>query len=298
MIQGNRVGRARGSADAYEKYQAWPPQVAEAVALHLASALPEEGGRCLVLGCATGVNDALPLARVAGPSRRIVAGDLEPAFLERLQERILSEGRSSVEPRALDVTTDLSPLGTFDVVSLLFVIHRLSPWEPVVDRICGLLAPGGSFFISEFVGPGGVIYLSNEAGGAGSDPVSRMIRRYFEIVGPFAPPLKSTDIAPVLDRLARRLDPAGHRDFAWAQTLMPEEMFRRIRDRAYAPYFVTNPAPVVLDQLRAEFAGEWTETVRQTEVIRIHRFRRRSSSGPSLDMNDAGFDDDARSRRI
>jgi SAM-dependent methyltransferase len=262
--------------DVYEEYQGWPAEVTDGVARYFLSALPEGRGRCLVLGCATGVNDVLPLARAAGPARRILAGDLEPAFLERLQERILTEGLSTVESQVVDITRDLSPLGSFDLVSLLFVIHRLSSWEPAIDRICRLVSPGGSFFISEFVGPRGVIYLSNEAGGTGTDPVSRMIRRYFEMLpGRFAPPLKSTNIAPVLDRLGGLLEPRGHQDFGWNQSLMPGEMFRRIRDQAYAPYFSTTPQPGVLDQLRAEFSGEWTRTVRQTEVIRIHRFVKR-----------------------
>jgi SAM-dependent methyltransferase len=276
MAEAKGVARTRDVSDVYEEYQAWPPEVTEGVARYLLSALGTAQGRCLVLGCATGVNDVLPLARAAGPARRIVAGDVEPGFLERLQERILSEGLSTVEARVLDVTQDLSPLGSFDLVSLLFVIHRLKRWEEVVDRVSGLLAPGGFFFISEFAGPGGIIYLSNEAGGTGTDSVSRMIRRYFELLPErFTPELKSTNIAPVLDRLAGILEPQDHQDFSWHQTIMPGEMFRRIRDKAYAPYFGTRPAPGGLDQLRAEFAGEWTQAVRQTEVIRIHRFRRR-----------------------
>ena len=276
MVPAKGAARVRDLPDIYEEYQGWPAEVTEGVARYFLSALPEGRGRCLVLGCATGVNDVLPLARAAGPGRAITAVDLEPAFLERLQERRGDEALSSVEARVLDVTGDLSSLGSFDLVSLLFVIHRLNPWEPVIDRICRLVSPGGSFFISEFVGPRGVIYLSNEAGGTGTDPVSRMIRRYFEMVpGGFAPALKSTNIAPVLDRIRRELDPRGHQDFGWNQTLMPGEMFRRIRDRAYAPFFSTTPPPGGLDQLRAEFAGEWTQAVRQTEVIRIHRFVKR-----------------------
>jgi len=276
MVQAKGAAHPRDLPDVYEEYQGWPSEVTEGVARYFASALPRGRARCLVLGCATGVNDALPLARIARPSQSITAGDLEPAFLERLQERVIAEGLSVVNAQVIDITGDLSPLGSFDLVSLLFVIHRVRPWEPVIDRICRLVAPGGSFFISEFVGPGGVIFASNEAGGTGTDPVSRMIRRYFEMVpGRFSPALKSTNIAPVLDRVAGLLEPGGHQDFGWNQTLMPGEMFRRIRDQAYAPYFSTTPAPGALDRLREEFSGEWTEAVRQTEVIRIHRFEKR-----------------------
>ena len=283
MANTPRIAEAAAS-DVYEEYQGWPAPVAEGLARELRSSLGAGPKRGLVLGCATGVNDALPLARTAAPGDRIVAGDLDAGFVERLRERAASERLSNLEARELDVTSDLASLGTFDFVTLFFVIHRLPEWEGVLDRLCRLVSPGGSFFISEFVGPGGVIYLSNESGGTSADPVSRMIRRYFELLSEeFAPRLKSSDIRPVLKRLSEQLTPQGHRDVEWPQTLMTAEMFRRIRDRAYAPYFSTHPVPGTLDRLREEFAGEWTRTVRQVEVIRIHRFVRRArESGADL----------------
>jgi len=271
----SKAANAPAAPDVYEEYQGWPAPVAEGLARKLRSSLGAGPRRGLVLGCATGVNDALPLARLAGPGDGIVAADLDEGFLRRLRERVASERLSNLETRALDVTSDLGFLGTFDFVTLFFVIHRLPEWEGVIDRLCRLVAPGGSFFISEFVGPGGIIYLSNESGGTSADPVSRMIRRYFELLPEeFAPRLKSTHIRPVLTRLSERLTPEGAWDVEWPQTLMTAEMFRRIRDRAYAPYFSTHPVPGALDLLRAEFAREWTRTVRQTEVIRVHRFVR------------------------
>ena len=71
---------------------------------------------------------------------------------------------------------------------------------------------------------------------------------------------------------------------AAATTSLPERMesirnydyrYAWIRDQAYAPFFNTTPQPGVLEQLRAEFAGEWTRAVRQTEIIRLHRFVKR-----------------------
>jgi SAM-dependent methyltransferase len=265
----------REIARAYEENQAWPSEVTQAVSRYFLSSLPAVPRRCLILGSATGVNDALPLARIADPGDRILAGDLDPAFLERLCERAASEGLRNVEAQKLDITGDLSPLGTFDLVSLLFVIHRLKPWEEVVDRLSGLVAPGGSFFISEFVGPSGMIYLSNESGGTAGDSVSRVIRRYFELLPErFAPALRSTSIGPVLERLAKVLRPSGHRDFAWPQSITPSEMLRKIADRAYAPYFSTHPPPGLLEQLRGEFESEAACPTSLEETIRIYRFER------------------------
>ncbi len=262
-------------AQAYEENQAWPREVTEGAARYVLSSLPAAPRRCLVLGSATGVNDALPLARIADPGDRILAGDLEPAFLDRLRERAASEGLLNVEAHTLDITEDLSPLGKFDLISLFFVIHRLKAWEEVIDRLCGLVAPGGLFFISEFVGPSGIIYLSNENGGAAGDPVSRLIRRYFELLPErFAPALRSTCIRSVRERLGKVLKPAGHRDFIWRQSITPREMLRRIADRAYAPYFSTHPLPGLLEQLRGEFESEAARRIPMEETIRLYRFER------------------------
>ena len=112
-----------------------------------------------------------------------------------------------MEARRIDIRKDLANLGTFDLVTLFFVIHRLNDWRPVVTHLAALMAPGGSLYLSEFVGPSGVIYLSNEGGGRFRDPVSRLIRRYFELLPErFAPPLKSTSIRPV--RRAPRVETA------------------------------------------------------------------------------------------
>jgi SAM-dependent methyltransferase len=270
-----KTAQAPDVPDVYEEYQAWPREMAEAVAGYFLSALKESSRRCLVLGCATGVNDALPLARLAGSGDRIVAGDVEARFLERLRDRASTEGLTNIEASRLDVAGDLSSLGRFDLISLLFVIHRLNSWEEIIDRLGNLVDTGGSFFISEFAGPEGIIYLSNENGGTGRDPVSHLIRRYFELLPErFAPALKSTSIKPVLDRLGRILTPMGHQDFIWKQTLSPREMLTRIEKRAYAPFFSTHPTAGLLEQLGREFAPELDTRITMNETIRIYRFGR------------------------
>jgi SAM-dependent methyltransferase len=283
-----KTAQAPNVPDIYEEYQAWPRETAEAVARYFLSALKGSSRRCLVLGCATGVNDALPLARLAAPGDRIVAGDLENAFLERLRETSATEELANIEARRLDVTEDLSSLGQFDLVSLLFVIHRLKSWEPVIDRLCGLVGPRGTFFISEFVGPEGIIFLSNEGGGEGRDPVSRLIRRYFELLpGGFNPPLKSTSIRRVLDRLGESLKPTGHQDFIWKQTLSPRETLTRIEKRAYAPFFSTHPTASLLQRLGCEFASELDTPVTMNETIRIYRFGKAPSGGLPIELLEA-----------
>jgi SAM-dependent methyltransferase len=258
-----------------EAHQEWPPEVKLALATHLISAAGPVPRRCLFLGAGTGVNDALPFARLADPRDKILASDVEPAYLDRLRELAQAQGLRNVEARRIDIGKDLANLGAFDLVTLLFVIHRLADWQPVVPHLAALVAPAGSLYLSEFAGPSGVIYLSNEGGGRLPDPVSRLIRRYFELLpDPFSPSLKSTSIRPVREALAERLTPSGYRDFLWPQQLTVGEMCQKIESRAYAPYFSTHPTGELLAQLREEFQPDWSRKAGLTETIRVYRFGR------------------------
>lgn len=259
----------------YEAHQEWPDEVKRTLAAHLHSALRPPPSRCLFLGAATGVNDALPFARLAGPGIRVVASDVELAHLDRLRGRAQREGLRNVEIRRVDLREGLGTLGSFDLVTLLFVIHRLTAWRAILEPLAGLVAPGGSLYVSEFAGPSGIIHLSNEHGGNLADPVSRMIRRYFDLLGaPFNAPLRSTRIGPVRDALAEHLRPTGSRDFAWTQRLTPRDMWEKIAARAYAPYFSTRPRAGLLAELAREFQGEWLHEVTLAETIRVYRFSR------------------------
>ena len=258
-------------ATSYDEHQAWPEETAESVAQHLHQAA--RGARTAAfLGCATGVNDALPFARVA-PEARVLASDVDPDFLRALSAR--AQGRANLEVRKIDITSDLGSLEPVDLTASFFVVHRLLAWESVVPGLLRLVAPGGRLFTSEFAGPGGVIYLSNENGGRAADPVSRLIRRYFELRGErFAAPLKTSNMGPFLAALARGLAPAGHRDFAWPQSLTVAETHRKMETGAYAPYFSVRPPQALLDRLRDEFSREWSDRVDLVETIRVHEFRR------------------------
>jgi 2-polyprenyl-3-methyl-5-hydroxy-6-metoxy-1,4-benzoquinol methylase len=270
-----QVRIVRSFADDYERHQAWNGEAREAVARYLKAPLGLMPGRCLFLGCATGVNDVLPFARRASRGTRILAGDIDDSCLRRLRGHVRREQLSSVQVRRLDVTKDLSSLGTFDLVTLFFVIHRLTSWKSVIHRLANVVDAGGSLYTSEFMGPGGVIYLANEAGGNARNPVARVIRRYFELHPKrFEPELKSNSIGPVLGELGRLLQPAGHRDAVWRQTLTVGDMVERIEKKAYAPFWESDRARPVLDQLRNEFDGERSRKVTLVERIRIYRFVR------------------------
>lgn len=244
-------------AELYEAHQEWETAAAEGVARYLLEARPRSAA---FLGCASGVNDALPFARLA-PELPVLASDVDPDLLRALRGR----APSNVEVRDVDIRR-LEGLGVYDAVALFFVIHRVPGGERLAPSIARLVAPGGRFYASEFAGPSGVIYLANE-GARGRDPVSRLLRRYAEL-RPFEAPLRSTRIRPFLDALPLR--PEGHRDFAWRQSLSIGDLLHRMEIGAHAP-FVGTP-PELVDRLRREFPEDApTELV---ETIRVYRFAR------------------------
>ena len=197
----------------------------------------------------------------------MTATDLDPRMV-----RLLKEGTRrfpNVEARVLDV---LKAEGSFDAVVSLFVLHRLQ--ERAIEgaeRLASCLAPGGALYISEFVGPRGFIAMCNEPR-LRKGPAGRMLARYFE-GHRFDAALRSTDIAPVRRRLERRLRAEGHRDFRWRYEFPLAEAFRRMRRRAYAPFF---GGPEELEALRHEFEPEFARVVAFVEVIRVYRYSSRT----------------------
>jgi hypothetical protein len=172
-----------------------------------------------------------------------------------------------VRVRELDL---LKAEGAYDAVVALFVLHRLQ--ERAIEgaeRLAACVAEGGRLYISEFVGPRGLIAMCNEPrlrkGVAG-----RMLARYFERHR-FSAKLKSTNIAPVRARLSTLLKAEKPRDFRWRYTLTLAEVFRRMRRRSYAPFF---GGPEDLEGIRREFEAGFDREVDFVEVIRVFSYRR------------------------
>lgn len=142
---------AADPAGFYEAHQAWPGETSGAIAGYLRSALARRPPRkCLFLGAATGVNDVLPFARRADPADRIIGSDVVPAYLDALRERAAREGLRRVEVRAIDIRRGLEALGTFDLVALFFVIHRVAEWREVAGPRAGIPSRASSVGTSSF----------------------------------------------------------------------------------------------------------------------------------------------------
>jgi SAM-dependent methyltransferase len=245
----------------YERANFWTPAVRGGIAGMVARRKPASA---LFLGVGTGTNDAIPFATIA-PSTKVLATDLDPRMVRLLREGCRKFANVRVEE--LDL---LQAKGGYDAVIALFVLHRLAARAiEGAERVAACVAPGGVLYVSEFVGPRGFIAMCNEPrlqkGIAG-----RMLARYFERHS-FDAALRSTNIAPVRARLARLLRAERPRDFRWNYRLPVSELFRRLRRRAYAPFF---GGPEELDDLRKEFEPEFHREIAFIEVIRVHRYSR------------------------
>lgn len=99
------------------------------------------GRRCLELGAGNG-SVALWLAEQVGADGQVVALDIEP---QRIPER------DNLTVLRADLTTDPLPEGPFDFVHARLLLAHLSNREVLLPQLCGLLAPGGTILIEEFL---------------------------------------------------------------------------------------------------------------------------------------------------
>lgn len=100
--------------------------------------------RVLELGCGTGTT-AVAHAPYAG---HILATDLSPGMLDIARKKAADAGCSNVEFRVATVESFVEPEGSFDVVMTHSLLHLLEDKEAALNKIHGLLKPGGVFVSS------------------------------------------------------------------------------------------------------------------------------------------------------
>jgi SAM-dependent methyltransferase len=99
------------------------------------------GWRCLEVGAGAGTIPAWLCERV-GERGRVLATDLEPALLERLEY-------SNLEVRRHDITCDPLPEGEFDLVHTRWMLHWFPDPAAVLARLVKALRPGGWLLVEE-----------------------------------------------------------------------------------------------------------------------------------------------------
>jgi ubiquinone/menaquinone biosynthesis C-methylase UbiE len=107
-----------------------------------------EGMRCLDVGCGGG-DVSLDLARFVGPHGRVVGIDLDAVKITAARAEAAAAGLANVEFRTVDIVGGELPQPGFDLVYARFLLTHLREPQHAVERLCGLLAPGGLMIVED-----------------------------------------------------------------------------------------------------------------------------------------------------
>ena len=130
---------AAGGYDAHAEAQR---RAADLVAERLPT--PPAAARVLELGCGTGLLTRRLLERL-GPNARLLATDLSPAMIAQASGA-LADPRLSFA--VMDAEAPASPDASFDLVVSSLAAQWFSDLPAALDRLVGLLKPGGRLLIA------------------------------------------------------------------------------------------------------------------------------------------------------
>ncbi len=101
------------------------------------------------MGCGNGFW-TLMMARVVGPSGRVLAVDIQPEMLTKLKQRTAQYGIENVEPILGAVDDPKLPAGEVDLVMMVDVYHEFSHPESMLWSIRRSLKPNGVVALLEY----------------------------------------------------------------------------------------------------------------------------------------------------
>lgn len=128
-----------------------------------------DGSRCLDVGCGGG-DVSFDLARLVGPKGRVVGIDLDEVKLAAARTEAAAAGLTNLEFRAVDIVAGDLPQPAFDLIYARFLLTHLREPERAVERLCGLLAPGGL-----------IIFEDIDFSGSFSHPPSQAFAAYVDL---------------------------------------------------------------------------------------------------------------------
>ncbi len=108
----------------------------------------EPGMSVLDVGCGPG-RLSLPAARRVGPGGEVVALDLQPRMIHRLEERIEGAGLTNVTPILAAAGEGRAGTERYDRAFLVTVLGEIPDREAALAEIYGALKPGGVLSITE-----------------------------------------------------------------------------------------------------------------------------------------------------
>jgi SAM-dependent methyltransferase len=157
------------------------------------------GQRCLDAGCGGG-HVTRDLARIVGPTGKVVGIDFDPKVVELARAAAANEGFDNVELLVADARTVDG--GPFDLVYGRFLLSHLSKSEEVLAHMSQLACPGGSVAIEDVDFTGSFCHPANPA-------YDRYLQLYVEVVA------RTGGDATLGQRLPRLLIEAGLEDVTW-----------------------------------------------------------------------------------
>jgi tRNA (cmo5U34)-methyltransferase len=118
-----------------------------------------KAGAVLDIGCGAGNNTLKLLDRLHSQGRSIseiewTLLDLSRPMLDRAAQRVSQAGGTKFKTIQTDLREAKLPEGHYDVILAAAVLHHLrddADWEAAFQKIFRLLAPGGSFWVTDFV---------------------------------------------------------------------------------------------------------------------------------------------------
>lgn len=109
-----------------------------------------EGMRVLEIGPGNGTYTIAAANRV-GPNGAVVAIDIEPKMIDRVQKRIEAEGIKNTHARVADVYDLPFEDASFDLSYMITVINEIPDIPRALVEIWRVLRPGGSLVFSELL---------------------------------------------------------------------------------------------------------------------------------------------------
>ena len=110
----------------------------------------ESGMQVLDVGPGNGTY-TLGAAQRVGPTGKVVAIDIEPKMIARVQKRIETEGIENIETRVADVYELPFEDGSFDLIYLITVINEIPNIPKAVAEFHRVLKSSGSLVFSEII---------------------------------------------------------------------------------------------------------------------------------------------------
>lgn len=116
----------------------------------LAALQLQPGARVLDVGAGPGAA-SIDLARLVGPTGRVVALERHHGFAEYCRRRALEQGLSQLEVYRADVLEDPLPSGPFDLIWCRWLAVFVADAALLVERLLPLLQPGGTILFLETI---------------------------------------------------------------------------------------------------------------------------------------------------